>query len=274
MPPVSLTLLPLGGLCNRMNAVASLLQLQASLPLRVRVVWDINAHCHAAFTDLFQPLTAPDFSLESHRFVSPLWQHDMPRNLRSASRLRRLFGLRSIDYYRPAVDGDLRALLGDGSRRVFLSTCHAVVPVDAALRRFVPTPVLQAKIDAVTADFGTATYGLHIRRGDHALCIDRSPLALFEAKMQELVAADPATRFYLATDDAAVKERLRAAFPERVRTYESATLRRDTKEGMQDAVVDLYALSRTQRIFGSFSSSYSEVAARLGDIPLDILERA
>lgn len=48
-------------------------------------------------------------------------------------------------------------------------------------------------------------------------------------------------------------------------------LNRDSLEGMIGAVVDLWSLSRTKKIWGSYYSSYSEMAAILGNINLEII---
>ena len=38
-----------------------------------------------------------------------------------------------------------------------------------------------------------------------------------------------------------------------------------------DSVVDLYSLAATKKIYGSYLSSYSEVAAQIGQVPLEVL---
>lgn len=48
---------------------------------------------------------------------------------------------------------------------------------------------------------------------------------------------------------------------------------RQDENGIADAVVDLFILSRTQRLYGSYWSSFSEVAAQIGNIPLEIVRK-
>ena len=40
----------------------------------------------------------------------------------------------------------------------------------------------------------------------------------------------------------------------------------------QEGVADMYTLARTQKIYGSFQSSFSNIAAQLGRVPLEILK--
>ena len=46
-------------------------------------------------------------------------------------------------------------------------------------------------------------------------------------------------------------------------------LTRDSLDGMKMAVAELFALSRTSKIIGSYYSSYSQIAAELGNIAIE-----
>ena len=66
------------------------------------------------------------------------------------------------------------------------------------------------------------------------------------------------------TDKPAVEQ-----FPEEIIVYKKE-LSREKEEGIKDALVDMLCLSKTSRIIGSFWSSFSEVSAEIGRIPLTI----
>jgi hypothetical protein len=85
--------------------------------------------------------------------------------------------------------------------------------------------------------------------------------------MHAQIKIEPASTFYLATDDPEVKNTFRREFGARLYSGD-IRMARTTKEGMQDALVELYTLSGTSQILGSYWSSYSKVAAELGGIPL------
>lgn len=44
---------------------------------------------------------------------------------------------------------------------------------------------------------------------------------------------------------------------------------RENKNGMESAVIDLYALSKTQKIYGSFWSSFSQTASAIGNTKIE-----
>ena len=85
--------------------------------------------------------------------------------------------------------------------------------------------------------------------------------------MKQELEADPATMFYLATDDMEEEKRLREAFPGRILSNENRCLRRDSIDGMHDALLDLYCLASTRKIIGSFFSSFTDIAADMHHIP-------
>ena len=77
---------------------------------------------------------------------------------------------------------------------------------------------------------------------------------------------------YLATDDEATKDAMRKRYGKRV-IMSNAKATRESTDGIRDALVEMYALSRTRHIFGSAGSTFSPIAACLGDVPITILQR-
>lgn len=76
------------------------------------------------------------------------------------------------------------------------------------------------------------------------------------------------TKFYVASDDDEVKESLKSKYPDRIITLMDNT-DRNSLEGMKFAVLDLFSLSKTNKIIGSVGSSYSQIAAEIGGIEVE-----
>jgi len=85
--------------------------------------------------------------------------------------------------------------------------------------------------------------------------------------MKKELEADPDTMFYLATDDKQEEAALREVFPNRILSNEDRCLRRDSVDGMHDALLDLYCLASTRKIIGSYFSSFTDIAADMHKIP-------
>ena len=135
---------------------------------------------------------------------------------------------------------------------------------------FKPIKKLKISIEERTADFNENTIGLHIRRGDHVKSILKSPLSLFEQTIKREIDTNARANFYVASDSIEDKKYLKEAFGSRIVTDFEKTSR-DNNAGMQAALVDLYALSKTQKIYGSYWSSFSRVSAEISGIELTFL---
>ena len=115
------------------------------------------------------------------------------------------------------------------------------------------------------------TVGVHIRRTDHTDAIANSPLEVFTDRMKREIEEKDAN-FYVTTDDARVMDELKQAFPaERLVIYENKVLDRDSREGIQDALVDMLCLSKCSRIIGSYRSTFSLIPSIMGNIPLEMM---
>jgi len=133
------------------------------------------------------------------------------------------------------------------------------------LRSFRPK---RAYLDRVKELFGAVKpVGVHIRRTDNLRSILNSPTTSFFDAMDAM----PHRTFFVATDDPKEYETMVTRYPGRI-IERAPIFRRDTLEGIEDAFVDFLALSQCTEILGSSASSFSEIAAVYGDIPLKIIQ--
>ena len=114
--------------------------------------------------------------------------------------------------------------------------------------------------------------GVHIRRTDNVVAIKESSLDLFISKIRLDLARDPDMYFFLATDDPNVENELISLFKTRI-ICTNKKFTRSSRDGIIGAMVDLYCLAATTKIYGSYWSSFSSVAASIGNVPLQIVKR-
>lgn len=259
----TLTVEPTAGLGNRMRVVGSALALARATGARPRLVWTRTPDLHCRFDVLFEPLPGVEVIERSwtwarivrhvgHRLSSPgriLYQREIERLM--------------------VARADFRALLRENS--LFVVTCSRFFDAPGLLAPLVPTLEIRREVDAFCSRFDGHTTGVHIRRTDSEF-IPRSPTALFVERMQAEVAADPSTRFFLATDDPAEEARLRGIFGERMLTRPKH-FTRARPEGIRDALIDLHCLARTRRVIAGVCSSFSEAAAEIGGIEFVVIDR-
>ena len=137
---------------------------------------------------------------------------------------------------------------------------------------FRPNSKVRQLVNARTAAFSAHSIGVHIRRTDHQQAIDESPLELFTAVIDHEAELHDDLRVYLATDDEATKTTLFERYGDRILTS-PAEATRESSNGIREALVEMFALSRTQHIYGSSGSTFSPIAACLGNVPITILQR-
>lgn len=259
-------IIPFAGLCNRMRVVASGYECAREKGLEARVLWDTtDSGCKAAFHSLFLPIVAEGLVIEDT--ASWIARAHSKRNLYIPKMLRRLRYRTLIENYNWNWAGK-KLELPDAKGPMAIYSMHQCGPNFPLSELFKPVPALAARIDALVPD--GSVVGVHIRRTDHVQSLRHASVEDYIGLMDRETALDADLHFFLATDDENVKRRLIDHFGKDRISTQRAELRRDTLAGIEAAVVDLFALSRCSKIIGSYYSSYSEIAAELGQIELII----
>jgi len=262
-----LTLVPLGGLCNRLRIVFSAIQAASQTNGGICVEWAANSECHAHFSELFLPVSTGSLRItDRHWWATP----SRKRNAYWPCLVRAAMGYRlQRESYVPESADELSSIL-QSKHKCFISSSSQLCSYSRpCIDRLVPQPDIQHNIDRITAKYVKKTVGVHIRRTDNAAAIAHSPLEAFRRALDNEIRQDFNVRFFLATDDETVKTSLQQEYPDRI-IAQHTSVRRDTLQGMKEAVTDLFCLAATRKIIGSYWSSFTDTAAELGNIPLSI----
>ena len=244
------------GLCNKLLAIGSGLHLAKDIGCRLHVVWATDVHMSALFTELFEPV--PDFTLHEFRIPnSSICRAVTSRMLPLLFSERR--GVEKILLHEKKF---LESCRKRPSAIWRFSSCWEFYPAND-FSWLKPKSGIADRINNFSRLTEGCAFGLHIRRGDHVDAMKCSPLHLFYAKISELICSNPEVRIFLCTDDPRVKKDLCNLYPKHIVTRESV-LSRYEKGGVADALVDLWLLSNCRKIYGTYPSSFSLVASRIG----------
>lgn len=266
-----ITLVPYGGLANRIKAIDSALALAHDTGTRLRVLWFRDEGLNCRFDQLFLPVNSSaivireakwwdyllfDRSRKKNFYVPGFFQKIIFRSCIGENDSTRLMQT-NFDF----------ASWAQTNKKCYIAACVYFYKPQRHnfFSLFKPMEELRVELQKRTASFDAHTYGVHVRRTDHLRSITDSPTELFATHMRDIVAEDPRANFYLASDSDEDKRHLSALFPGRV-SFGHKTAHRNSRSGMQDALVELYALSKTVAIIASSTSSFSETAARIGTI--------
>lgn len=255
---------PTGGLCNRLRAIAAakaFVRLH-NLTRKITVLWVLGGELNCRYDQLFE-------EDEELNFIHYDSAKKFPSGRAVMLGLKRKFFCKYLE----GVDGPERLdpwidRLQKG-KDVWIKTSYQFIasPIDYSFfhpkKRYVKKAADLVKSENVV--------GIHIRRGDNRSSIKESPLILFENKMREELNENPSALFFIATDSPEDEDRLKSRFGSSVVFQPNKDLRRDSPQGIQDALVDLLCLARCRKIYGSFWSSFSQVASYMGRNELEIL---
>ena len=236
------------GLANRLRALVSGICFAEDLKRPLVLHWPpIEPSCCAHFEALFDPSSLPSFVTvvpeypERQRLTQCLSQEDLDKLKEKEG--QGVYNLKSYGWFHSS----------DPERWL------------KHLRALKPSQYIEERLSKLSFDH---TLAVHIRRGDNEKSIQGSPLSVF----LDLLAVNPSPKFLVATDDADVRAIFQKHFPQKC-VFVANVLARNTEQGMIEAAIDFFALSRCKKILGSVYSSFSDIAALYGKAEL-ILAKA
>ena len=268
-----LLIYPEGGLGNRLNCIYSGIYWQKKLGIEMKILWEVNYACCINFDKLFKQL--PKIKTEVKTvYTLPLRDRMSFRSMKGKLYIERFKRkspiLSSEDTCRLFSGGGeaaIEEMISNSPKHyikswgIFADWEHISEVVDCLK----PAIEIGNKVNDIMSPYmNSSIIGVHIRRTDHKWAIQNSPLYLFTDQMEQILKEEPNTYFYLATDDADVESQLSAKFPLIEHKYFSNEKSRKTEAGMKDAYVDMLYLSRCEKIYGSYQSTFSNMAAVIG----------
>lgn len=251
-----ITLRPLGGLGNRMLAIASAVTLSKETGRSLTIIWELDEKLNCPFHLLFNPI--PETNVINKSTAIPFFR----KIKRHLSHLP----------YKKVINHKLLNKMVEN--KTFLDEIHQYdnillyganqfYPIENLASLFIPTPSIMKQVRTIQAKFKDCqAIGVHIRRTDHGPSFDKSPTRLFIQKMKEEISNNSETLFFLATDDPQEEMALTQIFGQRILTF-NKTLERNSISGIQNALVDLLCLASCSKIYGSFYSSFSYTSAQM-----------
>jgi hypothetical protein len=267
-----LTLTPFGGLSNRIYAIASAIGFCKDNNIQLKIIWfkdwGMGADFHRILT--LNP------EIKHVEIVDAQWYHwlySKPRkgNLWIPGIWQWLaFNLKVNDF---KTKFTLRKLTENihTCNNIHLISYRLFYEWDGMFDCLRPINAIQNQIDRQAKAFSDKqVIGVHIRRSDHIKSTIEAPTHLFIQRMKQEIIANPSTVFYLASDSMEEKQTLKEIFGSKIATS-SQKVERNSEQGIVNAVIELYVLASTQKIYGSSGSTYSALAAKIGKKPIEVL---
>ncbi len=265
-----ITIKPFGGLANRMRALDSSYALAKEFGRPIHLIWEKSFELNCSFDHLFElpkNVTYDEYDIGRKQLA-------LKNRMTKALRKIGLFLPRGYDHY--LFNDEIIVLENQGFnfeelkkfRRIYINTVEHFYKSEPLFSIFTPIEKLQKIINGHTQRFSENTIGIHIRRTDNANSVKFSPLSGFMELMDREIEKSGSTKFFLATDSPETAKEIKNRYGERILLHEKV-LDRNLEKGIQDALIDIYCLSKCKKILGSYYSSFSEVASQINNIPLE-----
>lgn len=274
----TLILIPTSGLGNRLRIITASIKLARESDKKLVIYWYKNYELYANHDELFDFHT--DITIKEIPLKYKIWMFMR----RVSSKILGLdkYYLRFFKFDFTFFDG-MACLIWqnkmniqneiDKAKNVFICSCQELNYFDLKdYQLFKPKSGIQKKIDQLTLNFNPGVIGIHIRSTDNIDSIINSPFELFIKKIEDELKDNPEATFFLATDNENYQSTLIEKFGSDKIISQVKEFRRDVSNGIKDAVVDLFCLSKTSKIYGSYFSSFSYVAGRIGNVQVEVLK--
>lgn len=257
-------LTPYAGLGNRIRVIASVYKYAKEHDSPLTINWVREPGFNCSFTYIFEKIK--DVEINDHSIFNHfIYNNSSIRNLFVPTLIDRIKGRNSI--YHLGINQLSSVAISE--KDIYITTYSQQGEMSSIRNLFIPKRFILEKIEKLTSQFCNNTIGIHIRRTDNDESKKKSTISIFENAIISKIKTDSSISFFLSTDDKEIKDYLLKKYTDRILTYQS-TLNRFTKSGIADAVVELWALANTSVIWGSYFSSYSEIASEICGAPLKI----
>lgn len=250
----------------------SALYLSEKYKYQLRVNWRKQPELNCDFEDLFLPIPNVEFydGISGDEYLKTSFVKS--RKYKFLNYLHNKLKHRTDVFYNNDFEAHktiwkIEGYLKQG-KTIYLQTCESFYKdFPNEIDRLKPVEKINQKVLEKTSTYPAEIYGMHIRRTDHSVAIKESS----DAKFEMIIKQYPNASFYLSTDDENVEKYFKEQFGSRIITSEKE-FTRDSPLGIEGALIDILCLSKTNKIFGSFYSSFSEFASYFGRIRLEIVK--
>ena len=267
---------PCAGLGNRLLGFGSAYAVAKKLDRKLVVMWKREVGCNIRFQELFDlPFEVVEISengLKKEPVAQILGDRAKKKWRNSADRFLECDEVEKIKE-REGYEGLFRLI--EQTPVIYLKAFGPICEVTAESYSFVkPSKNIEEKGAYLFRELTGQCVGVHVRRTDHTEAIANSPLALFAERMKKELETAADISFFVATDDKEVRRELKELLPDAKLIFpQSDVIDRDSKEGIEEAFIEMLALSKCRKILGSYNSTFSLLPSYIGNIPLETVHK-
>ncbi len=273
------TLISYSGIAKRLRTIASFIEVLKETEKEAEIIWFRTDSFSCPYSRLFT--LSPKFVPSSITIRDSSWTdwflNDTPRkaNLFFPApfiflRYDRFISPQKVSKLKAENPKELLHWLQAQNEQCLVATNEPFVQKREMYQAIDPTVEVTNIRNSRMSGWSDNVVGIHINRQQRGSSTQECPTDLFIKKMQSMLEADPTIRFFVATTSMDERERLQTLFGNNVFAPFSISSQ-DSEEGVIESFGELLALANTRKILTTPNSSFSEVAAEIGHIPMEQL---
>ncbi|GEM_PF-3401964 len=256
------------GLCNRLKCLVSALRMGEQTSRQIFLHWEKTYTMGADFSELFDfPVTKknreevnrleaiPCKTFEEGYSGAPCLLLETWRFLLKKGEVEDNFAKVYPEKDTPVIDLEYE--------RIPQEIKNKFLPY---FKKLVPAASLRKEIESFSQERDISNaIGIHARRTEFLMNADgRGQVSTDEKFFEAMESMDKDAKFFLATDSKETEKNFMKRFGERVIVFPKKSWSKDTRRSMEEAVIDLFLLSKTKHILGTYLSTFTELAWWIG----------
>jgi hypothetical protein len=261
------------GLANRLWGIVAALRLTDITGRKSVVMWPLNNGCDCCYGDILQPIGGLDileYKGSTLDMLDTFGDYNKARTVNKERIINGAYLTHTIDHRDIYDTSQPTVIFNLSGRMVFLDTDSDIIDLLPYISKIKLIKKLQQQIDTFKRDNQwNNIIGMHIRQ------TDRWKGTVTQNAIEHLINEEPyGQRVFIASDNWKSVKHIKGVFGRTVLHWPDAQYTRydDTiferrSESVQQAVCELYLLSQTLKIIGTYST-FATFAATLGNIPL------
>jgi hypothetical protein len=256
----------MGGLGGRLKSLVSAIKTSEINNSDLLLYWPKNPPCNCNFSDLFE------------NNIKEITKEDFRRIIKQEN-IQILNKSEKIKFKKRFI------LIGDigftGFSKKDLSFKFEGIPInvrkdiyDLLNRLKIKEDILKKVNIFLSKFFKKEVIGVHIRKGDFKIIANNvgnvSSDRQFIEEMKREIKLNSKVKFFLATEDKETEEKFMEIFKDKIISYPKKTKVREEEGSVKEALIELLLLSKCKKIFGNFSSTFTELAWFFGECKPEI----
>ena len=273
-----LTLVPVGGLTDRLKVIASGISMAIDAKREMEIIWFSNERLYCPSYRLFT--LAPvikEAGISIREATAKDWFfNDRPHTDNGYLSYPFVF----FRYDRCISPGEIESVSKTapehlkhyfrGRERLLLASATSFGDYSRMFRDLETTVEVKNAFRSNLSGWTDNVVGVHLDANHQQDRQNHSPIELFIKRMQAMIENDPSVSFFIASDMVEERERLSVIFSGRILMPHTLSSM-DAPKGCVNAFGELLALAQTKHILSTKGGSFAQVASLIGDVPLETL---